>query len=274
MPDIGRFFNVDPLAEKYAYNGVYNFSENRVIDGRELEGLEYISVHHYANGAVSKTEYYKMSNKQIRRLGGTTAGIHNSVAYGSQGRGIVHYYYNDNGDVTKTQWEQRQTGGRSDFVYHGLYSGPGCITYDGSEGSTNYNFDAQPIDWADAIAKRHDMDYADATKEGGEYAGYLEDVRTLQADKDMVERVDDITAAFLNNPFAPNEVDGVETPVRTSYSTEMYGTLLGQRVLINALATYKQWKIDNNLGNGDIYQDNRDAFSKAHPTTAKILDQL
>ncbi len=43
MPDIGRFFNVDPLAEKYSYNGVYNFSENRVIDGRELEGLEYVS---------------------------------------------------------------------------------------------------------------------------------------------------------------------------------------------------------------------------------------
>jgi hypothetical protein len=31
---------VDPLAAKYPYNGVYNFSENRVIDGREIEGLE------------------------------------------------------------------------------------------------------------------------------------------------------------------------------------------------------------------------------------------
>ncbi len=38
---IGRFFNVDPLAEKFPYNGVYNFSENRVVDGVELEGLEY-----------------------------------------------------------------------------------------------------------------------------------------------------------------------------------------------------------------------------------------
>jgi len=34
--------SVDPLAEKYAYNGVYNFSENRVLDARELEGLESI----------------------------------------------------------------------------------------------------------------------------------------------------------------------------------------------------------------------------------------
>ena len=43
-PTIGRFFNVDPLAEDYVYNGPYNFAENRVIDGIELEGLEWKSV--------------------------------------------------------------------------------------------------------------------------------------------------------------------------------------------------------------------------------------
>ncbi|MDR6489144.1 RHS repeat-associated protein [Chryseobacterium vietnamense] len=40
MPDIGRFFCIDPLAEKYTHNSTYAFSENRVIDARELEGLE------------------------------------------------------------------------------------------------------------------------------------------------------------------------------------------------------------------------------------------
>jgi RHS repeat-associated protein len=39
-PRIGRFFAVDPLADKYPHNGPYNFSENRVIDAVELEGLE------------------------------------------------------------------------------------------------------------------------------------------------------------------------------------------------------------------------------------------
>jgi RHS repeat-associated protein len=37
---IGRFFNIDPLSEKYNYQSHYNFSENRVVDCRELEGLE------------------------------------------------------------------------------------------------------------------------------------------------------------------------------------------------------------------------------------------
>jgi len=39
-PTIGRFFNVDPLSEKYAYQSHYNFSENRVVNSREIEGLE------------------------------------------------------------------------------------------------------------------------------------------------------------------------------------------------------------------------------------------
>lgn len=45
-PAIGRFWQIDPLAEEYVYNGVYNFAENRVIDGNELEGLEWVD----ANG--------------------------------------------------------------------------------------------------------------------------------------------------------------------------------------------------------------------------------
>jgi hypothetical protein len=37
--DIGRFFNVDPLAEKYVYNSSYAFSENHVTSHVELEGM-------------------------------------------------------------------------------------------------------------------------------------------------------------------------------------------------------------------------------------------
>ncbi|WP_160137664.1 DUF6443 domain-containing protein [Chryseobacterium sp. c4a] len=40
IPELGRFFNVDPLSEKYAYQSHYNFSENRVVQHVELEGLE------------------------------------------------------------------------------------------------------------------------------------------------------------------------------------------------------------------------------------------
>ena len=43
-PRLGRFFAVDPLAASYPYNSPYAFSENRVIDAIELEGLEKVLV--------------------------------------------------------------------------------------------------------------------------------------------------------------------------------------------------------------------------------------
>jgi RHS repeat-associated protein len=44
-PQIGRFIEVDPLAEKYGYNSPYAFSENHVTTHIELEGLEKFPIH-------------------------------------------------------------------------------------------------------------------------------------------------------------------------------------------------------------------------------------
>ncbi len=44
QPELGRFFNIDPLAEKYKYNSLYAFSENKVVAHVELEGLESVGI--------------------------------------------------------------------------------------------------------------------------------------------------------------------------------------------------------------------------------------
>jgi|JI7StandDraft_1071085.scaffolds.fasta_scaffold248543_1 hypothetical protein len=41
-PRVGRFFAIDPLFKSFPWNSPYAFSENRVIDGFELEGLEVV----------------------------------------------------------------------------------------------------------------------------------------------------------------------------------------------------------------------------------------
>ncbi|HRO46818.1 RHS repeat-associated core domain-containing protein [Agriterribacter sp.] len=271
---LGRFLSVDPLTNKYPELTPYQFASNRPIDGVDLDGLEYIAFHHYANGAVAKTKFYKMTDKDIKRLGGTTAGVHYSVPFGPGGRGIVHYAYDAAGNRTDERWEQRQVGGASDFEFHGLYSGGGSVTHDGNPKSTNYNFNEQPIDWADAIAKRHDKDYAAVTSEN--YATYLEDIRTLQADKDMVNRIDDFISKnwYKIRGMQLDGPEGIDTPVRTTSSTELEGSLYGQRILINALGIYKQWKVENNKSNDDKYKANREAFGKVHPNTALILDNI
>ncbi|MDH0675647.1 hypothetical protein N5D03_13975 [Empedobacter sp. GD03861] len=75
MPEIGRFFNVDPLAEQYSYQSPYNFAENRVIDGRELEGLEWSSsiegdkIHY--NVKIQIVNSAGLSDKKINKIAQT-----------------------------------------------------------------------------------------------------------------------------------------------------------------------------------------------------------
>ena len=49
-PRIAKFLSVDPLAPDYTWNSPYAFAENRVIDGIDLEGLEW-------KGVTDKGEY-------------------------------------------------------------------------------------------------------------------------------------------------------------------------------------------------------------------------
>jgi RHS repeat-associated protein len=58
---IGRFFARDPLAFEYPHNSPYAFSENRVIDAFELEGLESVCF----NG----TTWHNYDGKSTERIG-------------------------------------------------------------------------------------------------------------------------------------------------------------------------------------------------------------
>jgi RHS repeat-associated protein len=51
-PRIGRFFAVDPLMANFPWNSPYAFSENRVIDSRELEGLERLAINTETQGVL------------------------------------------------------------------------------------------------------------------------------------------------------------------------------------------------------------------------------
>lgn len=76
----GKIFNIDPLSEKYSYQSHYNFSENRVIDARELEGLEAVDFRKndgYQNLVVvvqgwAGGEDTKPNKTQVQNVGGTS----------------------------------------------------------------------------------------------------------------------------------------------------------------------------------------------------------
>lgn len=72
QPDIGRFFNVDPLADKYVYNSPYAFSENHLVAHRELEGLEKII-------AIFSEFVANQQGKTIFTGGGTGKYVDNNI---------------------------------------------------------------------------------------------------------------------------------------------------------------------------------------------------
>ncbi|MCD9612159.1 RHS repeat domain-containing protein [Tenacibaculum maritimum] len=65
-PRVGRFLSLDPLADSFAHNSPYVFSENRVIDGTELEGAEYLNTNtkwrRFWNAINGYTHWTQMSD--------------------------------------------------------------------------------------------------------------------------------------------------------------------------------------------------------------------
>lgn len=59
-PRLGRFFAIDPLTNKYPYNSPYAFSENCVINSKELEGAEKVEAYfqvEYSTPAIKSTSF-------------------------------------------------------------------------------------------------------------------------------------------------------------------------------------------------------------------------
>ena len=74
-PRIGRFFATDPLEADFPHNSPFAFSENRVMDSFEYEGLEKVAIsgasppsQYYPNGTAYKSTHVKFFEKQATRL--------------------------------------------------------------------------------------------------------------------------------------------------------------------------------------------------------------
>ena len=88
-PRLVRFFSVDPLFDDYPWNSTYSFAENRLIDGIELEGLEW-SPTKDKNGTV--TDYtWAGYNKDGTPVAGTVEG---GVIY-NKDKGFSTWYSSD-----------------------------------------------------------------------------------------------------------------------------------------------------------------------------------
>ncbi|MCD9612165.1 RHS repeat-associated core domain-containing protein, partial [Tenacibaculum maritimum] len=210
-PRVGRFFATDPLFRQYPHNSVYAFSENRVIDGIDLEGSEYI---HYGvvladdNTVIKKfviKDYREMNDAQIREVHSNTPSSQfyerYSQSFGDKGRGVLFTYFkqNENKELNvygESRMEQTHVY-LEELITHGMFYGPGSVTkygpkFEKKHKNFEYDFDMEPIDMVDQIAKMHDFE-----QEVKDFKSHKElrfvgsDIRLVRRLQDYLERAKD-----------------------------------------------------------------------------------
>jgi len=82
-PRLGRFLSVDPLSYDYPWNSPYAFSENRVVDGVELEGLEFAPHGGSFNPFLIQDENYRYlySAKHQKKMADDMVNISGTAAH-------------------------------------------------------------------------------------------------------------------------------------------------------------------------------------------------
>jgi RHS repeat-associated protein len=92
-PQIGRFLQIDPLANEYEYSTTYAYAENKVINGIDLEGLEW-SPTYDNNSQINGYNWVGYNDNGSPKSG--------SVSHGLVVKGDFTWWYSSN--------QKRQTG--------------------------------------------------------------------------------------------------------------------------------------------------------------------
>jgi RHS repeat-associated protein len=93
-PTIGRFWQVDPLAEDYVYNSTYAFQENKMGMGIELEGLE-------------KVDFKKMLKEGTKKTSEALGKLGNNFTTGEAKRQIQNGMSSDPSVEVKNEQEKK-----------------------------------------------------------------------------------------------------------------------------------------------------------------------
>jgi hypothetical protein len=187
---IGRFFSVDPIAKKYPYLSPYSFSENRLVDGIELEGKEYYTVHVDNNtGETIDVKDHTDTKK----------------GHGERGPGVEYVYHLDR-PKRKNAYELTKKKTKFFENIHGVYAGHRNPQINGE-----FDGNRKPVDELDKYAKQHDKAYGKLNAAGPMDA--LFNPKTLQADKELINKAEKIIEKY--NQGKKDDVTGEEVSKKT-----------------------------------------------------------
>ncbi len=186
-PRVGRFFAVDPLFKDYPWNSPYAFSENRVIDGVELEGAEYYTIHikQHKDGTRSKMNVVDHTD--------TKSGN------GPEGTGVKYVIHkNDTPKSKRSKIGQTEVIWRNNLygVYQGAENPKKYWEKPDEDGKYKDDYSLDPIDETDATARKHDLDFDSAEIDG---AGGTFDKKSTPANKKYITSAEKILEKYKNN---------------------------------------------------------------------------
>ena len=192
-PRLGRFLSVDPLTKSYPMLTPYQFASNRPIDGFDLDGLEYYSVHIKENADGTRVKIGVINYTNVKQDGVINVKSANGVGpLGDVGVRYVVHKYDDNGkEVGTSSFNLKNSE-------HGVYAGDKNPKqyWEKPDAEGNYpdDYSLSPIDETDANAKQHDLDYDNYDLDG---LGGVMDARSSKANNDFIERADKTTEKYL-----------------------------------------------------------------------------
>ena len=259
-PRLGRFFAIDPLASEFVWNSPYSFSQNRLLDGIELEGAEWI---HYkiifvrnSKGdrivldKITMEDFRNKTEKQMNEIHHTSNFYSKySKGFGTEGPGVQYTYeeQDSKGNVigSRTQMELE-----SSLTRYGFYAGRGSVTKYGEELTSrkygNYDFGMDPIDMVDALSKEHDYLQNVPGHKGFMHTDYLNsDVlffSKLNKFKNEYENNPNYIDPFTNRPVSQEAKDFTENAMD----------------LFSSIIALKVFQLGKKLENGKISQDQYD----------------
>ncbi|MGH2566602.1 MAG: RHS repeat domain-containing protein, partial [Ginsengibacter sp.] len=182
-PRLGRFLSVDPIEKKYPELTPYQFSSNRLIDGIDLDGKEFYSVHikEFPDGSRTKIGVVNCTN--IKQEGVINVATKNG--YGPQGDVGVNYTIikvdKDGKEISRTGFNRKNMCG----IYQGGTNPKAYWEKPDKNGDYRDEYSLQPIDETDANAKQHDLDYDKAHISG--VRGVFSE-KSTPANEDYIER--------------------------------------------------------------------------------------
>ena len=195
---IGRFLSTDPLFASYPWNSSYAFSENRVIDGVDLEGLEYATVIY---------KYYYGSKTPVFEVAWHDNLQHNT--YGRLGQGVAFRAerYDKNKkriSVSETSMFKRNAG-IGGILDHGFYYGPTQVP----EMFVITRYILPAVDAVDEAGRIHDRAYDFV---GGTADNATDSWGTIEADEALIRATATISRLGIGgrDPFNGQSITEAE----------------------------------------------------------------